>query len=51
MINQVEQSANRVNELMNDMGMMVEEQGENLNVITEELTKAKDNVIAANENL
>lgn len=35
MINQVEQSANRINDLMNDMGMMVDEQGENLNAISD----------------
>jgi hypothetical protein len=27
MISQVEQSTNRINEIMNDMGVMVEEQG------------------------
>jgi t-SNARE complex subunit (syntaxin) len=51
MINQVEQSASRINELMNDMGIMVDEQGENLNVITDELMKANQNVVAANEHL
>jgi hypothetical protein len=34
MINEVEQSTLRINEMMNDMGLMVDEQGENLEVIS-----------------
>ncbi len=41
----------RINEMMNDMGMMVEEQGQNLDVITDELIKTNKNLADANENL
>lgn len=33
---------------MNDMGMMVEEQGQNLDVITDELIKTNKNLADAN---
>jgi t-SNARE complex subunit (syntaxin) len=48
MINEVEQSTMRINEIMNDMGMMVEEQGQNLDVITDELIKTNKNLADAN---
>lgn len=35
LIGQVEQSANRINDIMNDMGVMVDEQGNNLDIITD----------------
>jgi t-SNARE complex subunit (syntaxin) len=35
MINDVEQSTIRINEIMNDMGVMVDEQGEMLDVISD----------------
>lgn len=35
MINEVEQSTMRINEIMNDMGVMVDEQGEMLDVISD----------------
>jgi t-SNARE complex subunit (syntaxin) len=50
-INEVEQSALRINEIMNDMGLMVEEQGEQLDVITEELVKTGKNMEDTNSNL
>ncbi len=36
---------------MNDMGVMVEEQGENLDVISEELMKTNKNLVDTNTNL
>ena len=51
MINEVEQSTLRINEIMNDMAGMVNEQGENLDIITDELEKTKDNVVQTNKNL
>ncbi len=48
MINEVQQSTMRINEIMNDMGMMVEEQGQNLDVITDELIKTNKNLTDAN---
>lgn len=51
MINDVEQSALRINEIMNDMGLMVEEQGEQLDVITDELMKTNKNLVDTNTNL
>lgn len=36
---------------MNDMGVMVEDQGKGLDIISDEMMKAKDNVVAANENI
>lgn len=36
---------------MNDMGLMVEEQGEQLDVISEELMKTNNNLNDANKNL
>ena len=36
---------------MNDMGVMVEEQGENLDVISEELMKTNKNLVDTNNNL
>ena len=48
MINEVQQSTLRINEIMNDMGMMVEEQGQNLDVITDELIKTNKNLTDAN---
>ncbi len=50
-INEVEQSTLRINEIMNDMGLMVEEQGEQLDVITEELVKTGKNMEDTNSNL
>lgn len=50
-INEVEQSTLRINEIMNDMGIMVEEQGEQLDVISEELMKTNKNLVDANQNL
>lgn len=51
LIGQVEQSANRINDIMNDMGVMVDEQGNNLDIITDELVKANNNMQAAQENI
>jgi t-SNARE complex subunit (syntaxin) len=51
MINEVEQSALRINEIMNDMALMVDEQGGNLDLISEELVKTNENMIQANKNL
>ena len=51
LIGQVEQSANRINDIMNDMGVMVDEQGNNLDIITEELVKVNNNMQAAQENI
>jgi syntaxin 7 len=50
-INEVEQSTLRINEIMNDMGIMVDDQGEQLDVISEELMKTNKNMSDANENL
>lgn len=50
-INEVEQSTLRINEIMNDMGIMVEEQGEQLDVISEELMKTNKNLVDTNQNL
>ena len=47
----MEQSTVRINEIMNDMAVMVEEQGENLDIISEELVKTHDNTVAVNKNL
>ena len=41
MINDVEQSTIRINDIMNDMAVMVDEQGEDLNIIGDELEKTK----------
>ena len=51
MINEVEQQALRINEIINDTGLMVEEQGQNLDYISEELVKTHENVVATNKNL
>lgn len=37
MINEVEQSALRINDIMNDMAVVVDESGEHLDIITDEL--------------
>lgn len=37
MISDVEQSTQRINDIINDMGIEVEEQGQNLDIITDEL--------------
>ncbi|XP_031472477.1 CBL-interacting protein kinase 26 [Nymphaea colorata] len=50
-INEVEQSTLRINEIMNDMGVMVDEQGEQLDVISEELMKTTKNMADTNNNL
>lgn len=50
-INEVEQQTLRINEIMNDMGLMVDEQGEQLDVITEELVKTSKNMEDTNSNL
>lgn len=44
LLDEVEQSTMRVNEIMTDMAVMVNEQGENLDVISEELLKTQKNV-------
>ncbi len=49
MINQVEQEAQKINEIINTMGVEVEEQGQNLDVISEELMKTNKNMTQANE--
>jgi t-SNARE complex subunit (syntaxin) len=36
---------------MNDMGIMVDEQGQNLDVISEELLKTNRNLVATNTNM
>lgn len=51
LIGQVEQSANRINDIMNDMGVMVDEQGNQLDIITDELVKVNNNMQAAQENI
>lgn len=51
MINEVEQATIRINEMFNDMGVMVDEQGGNLEVISEELMKTNKNLVQANENM
>ena len=51
MINEVEQQTSRINEIMNDMGVMVEEQGQNLDIIEGELLKTNQNMVATNDNL
>ena len=51
MINEVEQQTVRINDIMNDMGVMVEEQGQNLDIIEGELLKTNQNMVATNENL
>lgn len=44
LIDEVEQSTLRVNAIVTDMAGMVDEQGQNLDVISEELLKAQKNV-------
>ena len=51
MINEVEQSTLRINEIMNDMGILVDEQGQNLDIIEDELLKTNQNMISANKEL
>jgi t-SNARE complex subunit (syntaxin) len=51
MLNEVEQATLRINELISDTGMMVEEQGQNLDVISEELINTNKNMTKANEDL
>jgi len=51
MLNEVEQATIRINEIINDEAIMVQEQGENLDIITEELTKTNQNVEESNRNL
>ena len=48
MINEVEQQTVKINDIMNDMGMMVEEQGQNLDIIEGELLKTNQNMVATN---
>lgn len=40
----MEETSERVNAIISDMAVEVEEQGQNLDVITEELLKAQKNV-------
>ena len=51
MINEVQQQTVKINDIMNDMGMMVEEQGQNLDIIEGELLKTNQNMVATNQNL
>ena len=51
LLDEVEQTNLRVNAIMNDMALEVNEQGENLDVISEELLTAHKNVAEANEAL
>lgn len=51
MINDVEQATVRIHGIMNDLGVMVEEQGDNLEIISDELMKTNRNMVVANENI
>jgi t-SNARE complex subunit (syntaxin) len=51
MINEVEQSAQRINDIINDMGIEIEEHGHNLDVISDELMNTNRNMVQANEQL
>jgi predicted transcriptional regulator len=44
----VEQSTERINEIMGDMMLMVVDQGEQLEVISDELMKTNQNMIKTN---
>ena len=48
LINEVEQSTERINEIMGDMMLMVVDQGEQLEVISDELMKTNQNMIKTN---
>lgn len=48
MINEVEQSTFRINEIMNQIGAIVEDQGQRIDVISEELLKANQNLVGTN---
>lgn len=51
LLNQVEQNTMRINNIIIDIGVMVNEQGENLNIISEETLKANKNVVEANTHI
>lgn len=47
LLNQVEQDAVRINNIMNDIGVMIVEQGDNLNIISEDIMRTNKNVVEA----
>ena len=51
LLDEVEQTTLRVNAVVNDMALEVDDQGKNLDIISEELLKAHKNVEATNEDL
>lgn len=51
MINEVEQATVRINDIMNDMAVEVDQQGQNLDVIDDHLMTTNKNLVSANDNL
>ena len=51
MISEVEQATQRINDIINEQGIMVEQQGQNLDEITEQLMNANKNMTQTNEQL
>jgi t-SNARE complex subunit (syntaxin) len=51
LLNQVEQDTAKINNIINDIGVMVNEHGDNLNIISEEILKTNKNVVEANTHM
>ncbi len=51
LIDEVEQTTYRINAIMNDMAIEVNEQGDNLDIISEEMMKSNKNLIESNKEL
>ena len=51
LINEVEQKTQRINDIINDMGVEIDEQGQNLDVISDELMNTNKNLVQTNEQM
>lgn len=51
LLNEVQQSTMKINEIMNDMAVQVEQQGNNLDVISEELMNTNRNLTDTNKQM
>lgn len=45
MLNHLEQKNQKINKVMNEIALLVDEQGENINVITENVNQAGENLV------
>lgn len=51
MLTQVEKDAVRINNIMNDIGVMIIDQGDNLNIISDDIMRTNKNVVEANAHI